>query len=103
MSNKQTSFSALLSRYNNNNVYSPGDKTRLVLPIGEGEAARHERERWISVLRAASGPAWLEVSDPRAQVCMETAVAFTLFNRRHHCRTCGGIFAAAALCKISPK
>jgi hypothetical protein len=34
---------------------------------------------------------------------MESSTAFGMFNRKHHCRTCGGIFTRAALVSADPQ
>jgi FYVE zinc finger len=40
--------------------------------------------------RTAPQPAW--VADTEAHSCMSCRRAFSFFNRRHHCRQCGGVF-----------
>ena len=39
---------------------------------------------------AAIGSTWIH--DEEATSCMNCKVPFTAFNRRHHCRHCGGVY-----------
>jgi hypothetical protein len=43
-------------------------------------------------LKYAGRPSWVEDSDRRAEKCMESKQPFTFFDRKHHCRRCGGAF-----------
>ncbi|KNC81542.1 hypothetical protein SARC_06149, partial [Sphaeroforma arctica JP610] len=46
-------------------------------------------------------PVW--VPDAHAKECMQCAVKFTVINRRHHCRGCGGVMCNACAPLVSKK
>ncbi len=41
-------------------------------------------------------------ADDEAPCCMKCLVAFSMLNRRHHCRSCGGVFCAKCSGKKAP-
>eukprot|EP01062_Namystynia_karyoxenos_P076284 TRINITY_DN7464_c0_g1_i1.p1 TRINITY_DN7464_c0_g1~~TRINITY_DN7464_c0_g1_i1.p1 ORF type:complete len:613 (+),score=119.42 TRINITY_DN7464_c0_g1_i1:91-1839(+) len=57
--------------------------------------------KWLEALRYARRPRWLSDSDPRCTHCQESGVRFTVLRRRHHCRRCGGVFAASSMRRIA--
>ena len=72
-------------------LYKPGDTTQLF--YNEVEA----RYMWLDALTFAKRPSWVADDDVRATSCMESRVRFSLMDRRHHCRVCGGAFRRAHL------
>jgi hypothetical protein len=89
-----------------------GDKIRLCSSHVEA------RDEWVAQLKLAARPAWVIDDEaniyhkppgerPKAgkavascEVDMETGEPFTFFNRKHHCRKCGGAFLATTCVKV---
>ncbi len=91
-----------------------GDKIRLCSSVVEA------RDEWVDRLKLARRPAWVLDDEksifhkpaserPKAaggkvascEVDMETGEPFTFFNRKHHCRKCGGAFLATSCVKAA--
>ena len=47
---------------------------------------------WCRAIRVATRPQWQD--DDAGEVCARCALAFSFFNRRHHCRSCGKLVCA---------
>jgi hypothetical protein len=90
-----------------------GDKIRLCSSVVEA------RDEWVDRLKLARRPAWVlddeknifhkpaperpKVGGQMAscEVDMETGEPFTFFNRKHHCRKCGGAFLGTSCVKAA--
>jgi myosin-1 len=51
---------------------------------------------------AATRPAAAWIPDSEAQNCQACGIGFSLFNRRHHCRACGGVFCGLCTNNFQP-
>ncbi|KAJ9463574.1 Lateral signaling target protein 2-like protein [Diplonema papillatum] len=55
-----------------------------------GVSEKETRDSLVHTLKYAARPRW--VSDSYSGQCMESKRDFNFFERRHHCRRCGGLF-----------
>eukprot|EP01064_Diplonema_japonicum_P037571 TRINITY_DN881_c0_g3_i1.p1 TRINITY_DN881_c0_g3~~TRINITY_DN881_c0_g3_i1.p1 ORF type:complete len:265 (+),score=52.83 TRINITY_DN881_c0_g3_i1:53-796(+) len=56
---------------------------------------KEEQKELIETLKYACRARWLD--DNYSQVCMHAKEPFSFFERRHHCRRCGGLFLADSM------
>ena len=57
-----------------------------------------QRDRFIEILQYACRPTWLD--DSSTETCMGSNEKFTFFDRRHHCRRCGGIYISKMMTEV---
>ena len=81
-----------------------GDKIRLC------HSTIQARDEWLHFLKLAVRPAWVMDEGPgpsrfhrpglSLDKDMETQEPFTFFNRKHHCRRCGGVFLGKNMVQV---
>merc|ERR1711907_701896 len=65
--------------------------------VGQRKPLKRKAEEIEALLQATEPPTWASDSDHK--VCFHCNTAFTLVNRRHHCRHCGVVFCGACTSK----
>ncbi|QDZ23907.1 phosphatidylinositol phosphate kinase [Chloropicon primus] len=74
-----------------------------ISPRDKSQSREREREGVGGTSSGAPGDVnkfWID--DKLVRVCYECDVAFTLFNRRHHCRKCGKVFCSKCASNTIP-